>query len=58
MADQILEAEGVLGEISVKELPMYFIALDTDLLSLELNDSYAKLYLVSRRVHAPPVSNH
>ncbi|KAI9802416.1 MAG: hypothetical protein M1825_002800 [Sarcosagium campestre] len=42
---KILEEEGVLGDVSVSELPIYFIPLEKDLLSLELEDSFTDLCL-------------
>ncbi|KAI9700491.1 MAG: hypothetical protein M1820_006790 [Bogoriella megaspora] len=45
VSDQILEAEGVLGDISVLELPIYFLPLEKDLLSLQLEESFGDLYL-------------
>lgn len=45
MSDKILEEAGVLGDTNIFELPLYFVPLDKDLLSLELNDSFGDLYL-------------
>ena len=42
----IFEDAGVLGDVSVAELPLYFVPLERDLLSLELEDSFGDLYLV------------
>jgi hypothetical protein len=47
VSDQILEEAGVLGEVNVHEYPLYFIPLSDDLLSLELEDTFTDLYLVS-----------
>jgi hypothetical protein len=47
VCDTILEEEGVLGDVSIAEFPMYFLPLEKDLLSLELEDSFGDLYLVS-----------
>lgn len=41
----MLEEAGVLGDTNVAELPLYFFPLDTDVLSLELDDSFRDLYL-------------
>jgi vacuolar protein sorting-associated protein 33A len=41
-----LEDEGVLGDVGVSELPLYFLALEDDVLSLELESSLSELYLV------------
>lgn len=46
VSDQILENEGVLGDASLAELPLYFIPLENDLLSMELDHSFDDLYLV------------
>ncbi|KAI9828676.1 MAG: hypothetical protein M1832_001779 [Thelocarpon impressellum] len=45
VCEKILEDEGVLGDVSMFEFPLYFIPLERDLLSLELDDSFSDLYL-------------
>ena len=45
VSEKILEEAGVLGDTSIAEFPLYFLPLEKDLLSLELNDSFADLYL-------------
>ncbi|KAI9662365.1 MAG: hypothetical protein M1821_008532 [Bathelium mastoideum] len=45
VSDQILEEDGVLGDVSISELPIYFIPLEKDLLSLQLEDSFGDLFL-------------
>ncbi|KAK4251971.1 Sec1-like protein [Corynascus novoguineensis] len=45
LSDQVLEEAGVLGDTNVAELPLFFFPLETDVLSLELNDSFRDLYL-------------
>ena len=45
VSERILEEAGVLGDTSIAEFPLYFLPLEKDLLSLELNDSFADLYL-------------
>ncbi|KAI9784142.1 MAG: hypothetical protein M1839_002646 [Geoglossum umbratile] len=45
VCDKILEEEGVLGDVNIAEFPLYFVPLEKDLLSLELEDSFAELYL-------------
>jgi hypothetical protein len=45
VCNKILEDAGILGDVSVEELPLYFIPLEQDLLSLELQDSFSDLYL-------------
>lgn len=46
VCDKIFEDAGVLGDVSVEEFPLYFMPLEQDVLSLELEDSFAGLYLV------------
>lgn len=46
LADNILEEAGILGEVNPAEFPLYFQALENDLLSLELDESFGDLYLV------------
>lgn len=36
----------MLGDVTSVEFPLYFIPLEKDLLSLELEDSFGDLYLV------------
>lgn len=36
----------MLGEANVLHCPLYFIALEPDLLSLELEDAFTDIYLV------------
>ncbi|KAL9118907.1 MAG: hypothetical protein Q9187_004536 [Circinaria calcarea] len=45
VCNKILEDIGVLGDVSVEELPLYFVPLEQDVLSLELEDSFGDLYL-------------
>ncbi|KAA8902112.1 Sec1-like protein [Sphaerosporella brunnea] len=45
VCDKIFEDEGILGEITIREFPLYFIPLENDLLSLELENSFEELYL-------------
>ena len=45
VSEKILEEAGVLGDTNIAELPLYFLPLEKDLLSLELDDSFADLYL-------------
>ena len=35
-----------MGEITIREFPLYFIPLEHDLLSLELESTFEELYLV------------
>ena len=46
VCNKILEEAGVLGDVGVEELPLHFIPLDQDVLSLCLDDSFSDLYLV------------
>ena len=46
VSNKILEDEGVLGDVSISELPLYFLGLENDVLSLEWEDSFSDLYLV------------
>ncbi|KAL9105710.1 MAG: hypothetical protein Q9227_009150 [Pyrenula ochraceoflavens] len=41
----ILEEEGVLGDVNISEFPLYFLQLEQDLLSLELENAFIDLYL-------------
>jgi len=45
LSDRILEENGVLGEVNMLQSPLYFISLEPDLLSLELEDAFSDLYL-------------
>ncbi|RDW78094.1 putative vacuolar sorting protein [Coleophoma crateriformis] len=45
VSGKILEEAGVLGDVNIAEFPLYFIPMERDLLSLELEDSFRELYL-------------
>jgi vacuolar protein sorting-associated protein 33A len=45
VSNKILEDEGVLGDVNISELNIYFLPLENDILSLELTDSFNDLYL-------------
>jgi vacuolar protein sorting-associated protein 33A len=45
VSDKILEESGVLGDVNISELPLYFFPLERDVLSLELDDGFKDLYL-------------
>lgn len=45
VSNTVLEEHGVLGEASITEMPLHFIPLEHDLLSLELEDSFSDLVL-------------
>ena len=42
----VLEKGGVLGDIVLTDLPLLFLPLEKDLLSLELDSSFKELYFV------------
>lgn len=46
VSNKILEDMGVLGDVNISEFPLYFIPLENDLLSLELDDAFIDMYLV------------
>lgn len=46
VCEKILEEECVVGDITIGEYPLYFVPLEADLLSLELEHSFQELYLV------------
>ncbi|KAI1499172.1 vacuolar protein sorting 33A-like protein [Biscogniauxia marginata] len=45
VSDKLLEEAGVLGDVNISELPLYFFPLERDILSLELDDSFRDLFL-------------
>ncbi|KAK2813186.1 hypothetical protein FQN50_000864 [Emmonsiellopsis sp. PD_5] len=45
VCNQILEDEGIIGDVNIVEFPLYFLPLENDILSLELDDSFNDLYL-------------
>ncbi|KAJ3209154.1 hypothetical protein HDU67_006368 [Dinochytrium kinnereticum] len=45
VCEQVLEEEGVLGDITLGEFHLDLVPLDDDVLSLELDDSFRDLYL-------------
>lgn len=49
VCNKLLEEAGVLGDVSVEALPLYFIPLEQDVLSLALEDSFGDLLLVCFR---------
>jgi hypothetical protein len=42
----VLEEAGIIGDVNVAEFPLYFLPLEQDILSLELDDAFGDLYLV------------
>lgn len=47
VSNKILEDEGVLGDVNISALPIYFLPLENDVFSLELDEAFNDLYLVS-----------
>ncbi|RDW78995.1 Sec1 family protein [Aspergillus mulundensis] len=45
VSNNILESTGIIGDVNIAELPLYFFPLEQDVLSLELDDSFSDLYL-------------
>ena len=46
VSNSVLEETGIIGDVSIAEFPLYFMPLEQDVLSLELEDSFSDLYLV------------
>lgn len=46
VSNSILEEAGIIGDVNVLEFPLYFMPLEEDVLSLELDSSFGDLYLV------------
>lgn len=44
VSNKILEEAGVLGDVNVAELPLFFLPLEDDLLSLEIDEAFNDLY--------------
>ena len=51
VSNKILEDEGILGDLNISEFPLYFLPVEDDVLSLELEDSFAELFLVSFQIN-------
>ncbi|EFR03156.1 vacuolar protein sorting-associated protein 33A [Nannizzia gypsea CBS 118893] len=45
VSNQILEEEGIIGDVNIADFPLYFLPLENDVLSLELPDAFSDLYL-------------
>ncbi|PKX99182.1 Sec1 family protein [Aspergillus novofumigatus IBT 16806] len=45
VSNKVLEDAGIIGDVNIAELPLYFVPLEQDVLSLELDDSFGDLYL-------------
>lgn len=48
VSNAVLEEAGIIGDVNIAELPLYFLPLEQDVLSLELEDAFSDLYLVWR----------
>lgn len=46
VSNAVLEEAGIIGDVNVAEFPLYFLPLEQDILSLELDDAFGDLYLV------------
>lgn len=53
VSNKILEDQGVLGDVNISELPLYFLPLEDDLLSMEMDGAFDDLYLVCRPLNFP-----
>ena len=58
VSHKILEEAGVLGDISVEELPLHFIPYEDDVLNLALDDAFGDLYLVGHSTSSVYTSDH
>ena len=47
LATRVLEEEGVLGEITVSSYNLQFIPLEDDVISLEYDDAFKEIWVVS-----------
>ncbi|RAL13796.1 Sec1 family protein [Aspergillus homomorphus CBS 101889] len=45
VSNTILEEAGIIGDVNIAEFPLYFMPLEQDVLSLELEDAFSDLYL-------------
>jgi hypothetical protein len=52
VCSSVLEEEGVFGSVEVLSLPLELVPLDRDVLSLECEDSYRRIFLVRIRRQA------
>lgn len=50
VSNSILEDAGITGDVNIADFPLYFMPLEQDVLSLELETSFSDLYLVSMQV--------
>ncbi|KAK5088472.1 Vacuolar protein-sorting-associated protein 33 [Lithohypha guttulata] len=49
VSNKILEDEGILGDVNIQELQIFFLPLEADLLSLEQSNGFHDLYLYGNR---------
>lgn len=49
MSNTVLEEAGIIGDVNIAEFPLYFMPLEEDVLSLELENSFSDLYLVRQK---------
>lgn len=47
VSNTILEEAGIIGDVNIAEFPLYFMPLEQDVLSLEMEGAFSDLYLVS-----------
>ncbi|GFF28230.1 vacuolar protein sorting-associated protein 33A [Aspergillus lentulus] len=45
VSNKVLEDAGIIGDVNIAEFPLYFVPLEQDVLSLELDDCFGDLYL-------------
>ncbi|KAI9926429.1 hypothetical protein ASPWEDRAFT_45475 [Aspergillus wentii DTO 134E9] len=45
VSNTVLEETGIIGDVNIAELPLFFMPLEEDILSLELDDSFSDLYM-------------
>ncbi|OJJ96546.1 hypothetical protein ASPACDRAFT_125207 [Aspergillus aculeatus ATCC 16872] len=45
VSNTILEEAGIIGDVNIAEFPLYFMPLEQDVLSLEMEDAFSDLYL-------------
>ncbi|OOQ90116.1 vacuolar sorting protein [Penicillium brasilianum] len=45
VGNAVLEEAGIIGDVNIAEFPLYFLPLEQDILSLELEDAFSDLYL-------------
>lgn len=50
VSNSILEDAGIIGDVNIADFPLYFMPVEQDVLSLELETSFSDLYLVSMQM--------